>query len=159
MLAVGLSSTWQCGFVVKPPAHGTLGRRDATHALALLVGAAVTGPAAPALAARASIESSTYYAEAGQEPSPAKAKRFVGEYEDQLHPSCDRRISVEDELKTSELNGRKYFSAEFQGTDVVPLGVEGLVFAACDEASLKKSGRQYTVRSCPHDSLLTPASC
>lgn len=140
MLAV--LSSWQCGFVVKLPVHrGSLGRREA---IALLVGAAATGPSAPALAARASMDSSRYYADAGQEPSPERAKRFIGQYDDQLHPSCERRISVDGELKVSELTGRKYFAAEFQGTDVVPQGVEGLVFAACDEASMKKTGRQYT---------------
>ena len=59
--------------------------------------------------------------------------RFEGEYADQLHPLCERRITVE----ALDTKPRRYV-AHFSGTDVGPRGIGPLVVIACDQANIDK---------------------
>jgi hypothetical protein len=150
MLAI--SSLMVCTFTFTNPrpdlsrAQSSKGHVARREVLTLLGAAAAAWQGQPAFAARAGIESSSYYSEATLIPSPTAAKRFEGKYDDLLHPGCERQISVREELLTNELNDRKYYEARFSGTDVVPKGIDGLLFAACTEDSMNESGRTYTVR-------------
>ena len=65
--------------------------------------------------------------------TPATVTRFEGEYADQLHPLCERRITVE----ALDTKPRRYV-AHFSGTDVGPRGIGPLVVIACDQANIDK---------------------
>jgi len=78
-------------------------------------------------------------------PPPASAAppemRFTGTYDDLLHPSCVRMITV---VPTQAVDAKsrkvKVFRATFRGTDVGPAGIGDKVMLACDEESIKKYG-------------------
>ena len=59
-----------------------------------------------------------------------KAKRIAGVYSDDLHPGCQRVVSV-------ERSGSKYI-AYFQMSDVGPPGIGNVVKIACDEVTEQK---------------------
>lgn len=65
--------------------------------------------------------------------TPATVTRFEGEYADQLHPLCERRITVE----ALDTKPRRYV-AHLSGTDVGPRGIGPLVVIACDQANIDK---------------------
>jgi len=70
-----------------------------------------------------------------------RAARFEGEYDDRLHPLCERRVSVDTrELKVGAVSGEKYYPAQFTMTDAGPPGIGALVYLACDEDNVKQYG-------------------
>ena len=67
----------------------------------------------------------------GAEAAPAAtAMRFQAEYSDQLHPMCERKISVE--------KLEKRYIAHFSGTDVGPKGIGDKVYLTCEPSNIDK---------------------
>mmetsp|Transcript_46651 Transcript_46651/g.56074 ORF Transcript_46651/g.56074 Transcript_46651/m.56074 type:complete len:217 (-) Transcript_46651:92-742(-) len=71
--------------------------------------------------------------------------RFINEYDDMLHPGCDRRIELDP--TPSKINGDKVFSVTFSGEDVGPDGIGSLVKLACTDETIEK----YKLRSWTFD--------
>lgn len=69
------------------------------------------------------------------------ASRFTNEYNDMLHPGCDRRIVLDP--TPSKIYGEKVFSVTFTGTDVGPDGIGSIVKLACTDETIEK----YKLRS------------
>jgi hypothetical protein len=113
------------------PKRGQVCRRDA---LLRGVGAVFLGGSAPALA----------------RDTPASAFfKFEGEYDDQLHPLCERKISVRvDNPGTKE---RKYW-ATISGNDVGPVGIGDKVYLPCSE----KAKSQYPLRTFQFEASIAP---
>ena len=113
------------------PKRGQVCRRDA---LLRGVGAVFLGGSAPALA----------------RDTPASAFfKFEGEYDDQLHPLCERKISVRvDNPGTKE---RKYW-ATISGNDVGPVGIGDKVYLPCDE----KAKSLYASRTFSFEAIISP---
>eukprot|EP00966_Prymnesium_polylepis_P194461 4508172-Prymnesium_polylepis.1 len=66
-------------------------------------------------------------------PAALSAQRFTGDYEDKLHPLCERRISVD---RDTDSQGR--FLAHLSGTDVGPVGIGDKVKLSCSEENIER---------------------
>ena len=68
-------------------------------------------------------------------PGFAEAQQFDADYADDLHPLCQRHVSVERVVTSNYPEGRMV--AHFAGTDVGPPGIGAVVKIGCDEDSIK----------------------
>ncbi|GMI08252.1 hypothetical protein TrRE_jg2863 [Triparma retinervis] len=67
--------------------------------------------------------------------------RYQGTYDDLLHPSCVREITVKPATRVNAKGKKvKGYAATFRGTDVGPPGIGDKIFLACDEDSIRKYG-------------------
>jgi len=83
-----------------------------------------------------------------REPPIVLARRFDADYEDALHPLCERHIRVDTSQATGQLGG---WVAHFYGTDVGPPGIGQKVSIACDEENIKR----YTLREWEFDAKIS----
>ena len=77
------------------------------------------------------------------------ARRFDADYEDALHPLCERHIRVDTSQAAGSFGG---WIAHFYGTDVGPPGIGQKVSIACDEENIKR----YTLREWEFDAKISP---
>ena len=101
------------------------------------------GLAAPTVNSRPAARSRT----AG--PPIVLARRFDADYEDALHPLCERHIRVDTSQPAGSFGG---WIAHFYGTDVGPPGIGQKVSIACDEENIKR----YTLREWEFDAKISP---
>lgn len=71
------------------------------------------------------------------------ADRFNNDYDDALHPGCERRIKLDPIPSKASSNGEKNFIINFSGTDVGPDGLGPIVKLACTDETIEK----YKLRS------------
>eukprot|EP00587_Corethron_hystrix_P013117 CAMPEP_0113298290 /NCGR_PEP_ID=MMETSP0010_2-20120614/797_1 /TAXON_ID=216773 ORGANISM="Corethron hystrix, Strain 308" /NCGR_SAMPLE_ID=MMETSP0010_2 /ASSEMBLY_ACC=CAM_ASM_000155 /LENGTH=197 /DNA_ID=CAMNT_0000151321 /DNA_START=53 /DNA_END=646 /DNA_ORIENTATION=- /assembly_acc=CAM_ASM_000155 len=74
--------------------------------------------------------------------SSRSAARFAAEYDDMLHPGCDRRIEVDPTPIRGDF-GESRFLVRFSGTDVGPDGLGPIIRLGCTEETVQK----YKLRS------------
>lgn len=150
------AATWDCTAAVTDRAcapcsrhqasHGN-GRRDAMSVIALLASTVIFAPAAHAVAPL------PQRILGGQRSAPPQrilggqrsAMRFEADYEDAMHPSCERHIKVE---RTA---GPKGYVAHFSGTDVGPPGIGQVVKVGCTEQEVT----QYKLRRWEFDARIS----
>ena len=81
-------------------------------------------------------------------PAPiVQARRFNADYEDLLHPLCERHVRV-DESPEAQGGG---WVAHFYGTDVGPPGIGQKVSISCAEENIKR----YTLRDWEFDAKIS----
>ena len=84
-----------------------------------------------------------------REPAPiVQARRFDADYEDALHPLCERHVRVDTSQATPQGGG---WVAHFYGTDVGPPGIGQKVSISCAEENIKR----YTLRDWEFDAKIS----
>ena len=94
-------------------------------------------------------------ASAGQEKAGLGQVRrwFEGEYDDQLHPLCERRVTVRSvDIDPGSKKAGTRFVATFEGTDVGPAGIGDKVYLPCDE----KAKSLYASRTFSFEAIISP---
>ena len=89
---------------------------------------------------------------AGPRAAMSSAFRFVGEYADELHPMCERKVAVREEVADPESKKKvSRFVATFTGTDIGPVGIGDKIFLPCDE----QAKARYPLRTFQFEALIS----